>query len=89
LGALALGLTLSLAGCAADEIGARATLEDYGLRGVSIALAPAFGRPCRLGEPYAVRFVAHDEAGADVRGWLCAVDEAAEDARILFDQEGA
>ena len=87
-GALALGLTLILGACAADEIGVRATLSDYGLHGVGVTLAPAFGRPCRLGEPFAAKFTAHDEAGASVAGWLCATDEAALDARIILDRGG-
>jgi hypothetical protein len=86
---LGVGLPLALGACAADEIGVRATLADYGLHGVGVTIAPAFGRPCRLSEPFAARFTAHDERGRPLAGWLCATDEAAQDARILFDQGGA
>lgn len=82
-------LSFTLAACETDHIGARATLEEWGYRGIGITAGPVLGRPCRWGEPFAVRFTAHDERGADVRGWLCATDEAAEDARILLDREDA
>ena len=88
MGALGLGLTLALGACAADEIGVRATLQDYGLHGVGVTLAPAFGRPCRFGEPFAAKFTAHDERGANVSGWLCSADEWASDARIILDRGG-
>ena len=86
---LAIGLTLVLGACAADEIGVRATLSEYGLHGVGVTLAPAFGRPCRYGEPFAAKFTAHDDSGTDVSGYLCATDESALDARIIFDRGGA
>ena len=86
---LIVGLPLALGACAADEIGVRATLADYGLHGVSVTLAPAFGRPCQFGEPFAARFTAQDDRGLPVAGWLCATDEAAQEARILFDRGGA
>lgn len=88
-GALALLVVVPLAACEADHIGARATLQEWGYRGVGITAGPTLGRPCRWGEPFAVRFTAHDERGALAVGWLCASDEAAEDARILLDREGA
>lgn len=81
-------MLLGIAGCAADEIGVRATLQDYGLRGVGVTLAPAFGRPCQFGEPFAARFTAHDDRGADVSGFVCATDESALDGRIIFDRKG-
>ena len=86
---IVLGLTLALGACAADEIGVRATLSEYGLHGVGVTLAPAFGRPCRYGEPFAAEFTAHDDNGADVSGIICSTDESALDARIIFDRGGA
>lgn len=87
--ALALLAALPLAACEADPIGARATLQEWGYSGIAIAAAPSFGRPCHWSEPFAVRWTAHDERGAPATRWLCAADEAAEDARILLDREGA
>lgn len=88
-GALALVLPLALAACEADPINARAVIEAWGYRAVGVTPPPAWGRPCRFGEPYAVRFSARDQSGALVQGWLCAADEAGEDGRILLDQGDA
>lgn len=85
-GAIALLVALPLAGCEADHIGARATLQEWGYSGIGISAAPAFSRPCRWGEPYAVRFTAHDERGAVVSGWICSTDEGADDACIALDE---
>ncbi|MFC6790615.1 hypothetical protein ACFQE0_13960 [Methylobacterium komagatae] len=64
-------------------------MQEWGYRGVGITAAPLLNRPCRWGEPFAVRWTAHDEHGVSAAGWLCAADEAAEDARILLDKAGA
>lgn len=40
-------ISLSLAGCEADPINARAVIEDWGYRAVGIVSTPALGRPCR------------------------------------------
>lgn len=81
----ALAVSLVLAGCEADHIGARDALLEWGYTGIAVSDAPAFGRPCRWGQPYAVRFVAHDASGALRTGVLCAADEAANDALIFLD----
>ena len=82
-------MALALDACSADEIGVRATLSEYGLHGVGVTIAPAFGRPCRYGEPFAAKFTARDDSGADVSGYLCATDESALDARIILDRGDA
>lgn len=87
-GALVLLAALPLAACEADPIGSRATLQEWGFTGIGITAGPVLGRPCRWGEPYAVRFTARDERGAPAAGWLCASDKGAEDARILLNKEG-
>lgn len=87
--ALALAATLALTACEADAIAARATLAEWGYHGIAILPAPVFGRPCRWGEPFAVRFRAMREDGTAVSGVMCAADESAEDARLLVDAEGS
>lgn len=76
---------LTLTGCEADAIAARATLAELGYHGIAILPAPLFDRPCGWGEPFAVRFQAVREDGARVAGILCAADETARDARLLAD----
>jgi hypothetical protein len=83
--ALALATALSLAGCEADAIAARAALTDLGYHGIAIRPAPMFDRPCSWGEPFAVRFRAVTEDGRIVGGILCSADETARDARLLAD----
>ena len=87
--ALALAATLALASCEADAIAARATLAEWGYHAVAIQPAPILGRPCRWGEPFAVRFRATREDGTAVSGTMCSADETAEDARLLVDAEGS
>jgi hypothetical protein len=48
-------------------------------------MAPLVGRPCRWGEPFALRFRAVRENGQVVAGTLCSADETAQDARLLAD----
>ena len=86
---LALVASLSLAACEPDHIGARDALREWGYTGIGVTAGPVFSRPCRWGEPFAVRFTAHDERGAPAAGWLCSSDERADDARILLDKAGA
>ena len=81
-------LSALLAGCEADHVAARSALADLGFHGVAITPAPAIGRPCAWGEPFAVRFRAVRDDGVIVRGTLCSVDEASEDARLLPDAGG-
>jgi len=88
-GVLALVLPLTLAACEADPVNARAVIEAWGYHAVGVTTPPALGRPCRFGEPYAVRFTARDQSDALVQGWLCSTDEAGEDSRILLDQGDA
>ena len=82
-------MALSLASCEADHVAARVVLQEWGLHGVSIFAAPTFGRPCRYGEPFAVRFRAVREDGVILVGTLCARDEGADDSRLLLDGPGA
>lgn len=82
-------LPLSLAACEADEVAARATLTELGFHAIALIRAPAFGRPCAWGEPFAVRFRAVREDGTVVSGTMCSADETTKDARLLADPEGS
>ncbi|MFB0490227.1 hypothetical protein ABIE45_002813 [Methylobacterium sp. OAE515] len=82
-------LPLSLAACEADEVAARATLTELGFHAIALRQAPAFGRPCAWGEPFAVRFRAVREDGTVISGTMCSADETTTDARLLADAEGA
>ena len=84
--ALALAATLTLAGCEADAIAIRAALTELGYHGIAIRPAPAFGRPCAWGEPFAARFQAVTEEGRIVSGMICSADETARHARLLADK---
>ena len=79
-------LPLALVACEADTIAARATLTELGYHGIAIRPAPAFGRPCAWGEPFAARFQAVTEDGRIVAGTICAADETSRDARLLADK---
>lgn len=83
--ALAFAATLALAACDADPVAARAVLLEHGLHAAALHLAGPFDRPCRFGEPFALRFVAIDDDGARVSGALCSATEDARDARVLLD----
>lgn len=80
-----LAAAVMLTACEADQISARAVLEEQGFHAIAFAMAPPVGRPCAWGEPFALRFRAVREDGAVVAGVLCAADESARDARLFAD----